>query len=450
MKTILPFLFVFFVHSHASSQFFADPQSITDSINGGISLYASDIDGDGDMDVLSASFIDNKIAWYENTDGQGSFGTQQVISTDPDKAYSVFASDLDGDGDADVLSASRDNHTLAWYENTDGQGNFGPQQIITTDATFTRQVYAADLDGDGDNDVLSASVPFAWYENDGNGSFLTHIILTADITNIAAITVEDIDGDGDLDVLSGTFNEDIIQWYENTDGQGNFDSPQTIDSNAFNVNDIETADIDGDDDMDIIFSTWGGNGVNWIENLDGLGNFGAIIPLISPGSQESINASDVDGDGDLDILAASSFTSGITWYENTDGQGSFGPTQYVTTALEGAGSIYSIDIDGDSDFDLASIGTLGMSWYENLTIVQAIEETNSLDFNVFPIPTHGIISIESKVKINRIEIYNHMGQLLLSTDDKKQIDISEFEQGQYLLKIIDRDGNYGIKKVVKN
>jgi hypothetical protein len=450
MKTILLFLMISLFHCHASSQFFADPQSITDSIYGGFSLYVSDIDGDGDMDLLSASFIDNKIAWYENTDGQGSFGTQQVITTDMDKAYSVFASDLDGDGDADVLSASRDNHTIAWYENTDGQGNFGPQQIITTDATFTRQVYAADLDGDGDNDVLSASIPFAWYENDGNGSFLTHIILTADITDIAAIAVEDIDQDGDLDVLSGAFNEDIIQWYENIDGQGNFDSPQTIDSNAFNVNDIETADMDGDGDMDIVYSTWGGNGVNWIENLDGFGNFGPTILLVSPSSQESINASDVDGDGDLDILAASSFTSGITWYENTDGQGSFGPTQYVTTAPEGAGSIYSTDIDGDSDFDLVSLGWIGMSWYENLTIVLAINENNSVDFNVFPIPTQGIISIESKVKINRIEIYNNVGQLVLSFYNKKHIDISEFDQGQYLLKIIDKDDNYGIKKIVKN
>jgi hypothetical protein len=47
----------------------------------GISVYAADIDGDGDMDVLSASANDDKIAWYENTDGAGTFGAQNVIST---------------------------------------------------------------------------------------------------------------------------------------------------------------------------------------------------------------------------------------------------------------------------------------------------------------------------------------------------------------------------------
>jgi hypothetical protein len=39
------------------------------------------MDGDGDMDVLSASWTDDKIAWYENTDGAGTFGAQKVIST---------------------------------------------------------------------------------------------------------------------------------------------------------------------------------------------------------------------------------------------------------------------------------------------------------------------------------------------------------------------------------
>ena len=68
------------------------------------SVFAADVDGDGDMDVLSASFVDDKIAWYEN-DGSESF-TAHTITTDADGARSVFAADVDGDGDIDVLSAS--------------------------------------------------------------------------------------------------------------------------------------------------------------------------------------------------------------------------------------------------------------------------------------------------------------------------------------------------------
>jgi hypothetical protein len=128
-------------------------------------VYATDLDGDGDLDVLSASWHDN-IAWYENTDGTGQFGQQNVITTAADGAQSVYAADLDGDGDQDVLSASSDNR-IAWYENTDSAGQFGRQQVITTASAISRCVDAADVDNDGDVDVLSAfgDGKIAWYEN---------------------------------------------------------------------------------------------------------------------------------------------------------------------------------------------------------------------------------------------------------------------------------------------
>ena len=151
-------------------------------VDGPVSVFAADLDGDGDTDVLSASEFDDMIAWYENTDGQGAFGSQRVITTDADFAESVFAADLDGDGDIDVLSASRGDDKIAWYENTNGQGAFGPQQVITTTADFAVSVFAADLDGDGDIDVLSASFlddKIAWYENtDGLAAFGPQQVIT--------------------------------------------------------------------------------------------------------------------------------------------------------------------------------------------------------------------------------------------------------------------------------
>ncbi|MDP6940371.1 MAG: VCBS repeat-containing protein, partial [Planctomycetota bacterium] len=66
--------------------------------------------------MLSASWWDDKIAWYENQGG-GSFGPQQVITTSADGASAVYATDLDGDGDADVLAASGLGDKIAWYEN---------------------------------------------------------------------------------------------------------------------------------------------------------------------------------------------------------------------------------------------------------------------------------------------------------------------------------------------
>ncbi len=113
---------------------FGPQQVITTQADGAPRVYAADLDGDGDPDVLSASVLDDKIAWYENLDGLGTFGPQQIITTQADWANSVFAADLDGDGDPDVLSASMDDDKIAWYENLDGLGTFGPQQVITTQA----------------------------------------------------------------------------------------------------------------------------------------------------------------------------------------------------------------------------------------------------------------------------------------------------------------------------
>ena len=65
----------------------------------------------------------------------------KVITTDINGASSVTVGDLDGDGDLDVLSASSfDDPEIAWYENTDGEGNFGPVQVISTDDRSLRSV----------------------------------------------------------------------------------------------------------------------------------------------------------------------------------------------------------------------------------------------------------------------------------------------------------------------
>jgi hypothetical protein len=90
---------------------------LTNVADGASSVYAEDLDGDGDLDVLSASLYGDKISWYENTDGAGHFGSQQVITTAADGARSVYAADLDGDGDFDILSASAGDGKIAWYEN---------------------------------------------------------------------------------------------------------------------------------------------------------------------------------------------------------------------------------------------------------------------------------------------------------------------------------------------
>jgi len=171
-------IFAFCVTSASFSQVQFETHHITRDVGLARSVFAVDVDGDGDMDVLSASSSDDKIAWYEN-DGNEVF-TSHTITTDAVVAMSVYAADVDGDGDMDVLSASAgtfsppDNDEITWYEN-DGNEIFTPH-IITIDAEKAQSVYAVDVDGDGDMDVLSASQDddkIAWYENDGKYLHMT-------------------------------------------------------------------------------------------------------------------------------------------------------------------------------------------------------------------------------------------------------------------------------------
>ena len=100
---------------------------------------------DGDIDLLSASQNDNKIAWYKNY-GNGNFSSQQTITTSAELANDVFAADLDNDGQKDIIFLASLDKKIAWYKNQ-GNGNFGEQQVISLNVNITN-VYATDLDND--------------------------------------------------------------------------------------------------------------------------------------------------------------------------------------------------------------------------------------------------------------------------------------------------------------
>ena len=254
---------------------FGDLQIITTEASNPKSIFSDDINGDGKIDVLLAS--SNNIAWYENLDGQGNFGTEQIISFNVNVPRSVYAADIDGDGDVDVLSASSSDDKVAWYENLDGLGNFGEQQIIYNYADGASSVYAADIDSDGDMDVISVSSndgKIAWYENlDGLGNFSTQIVINTNnnANYYTSVYVEDIDNDGDMDVISHS-SMNSIAWNENLDGFGNFNSEQIISSEISELSSVYVSDVNGDDNIDILSASILNDKVVWHENLGFLNN----------------------------------------------------------------------------------------------------------------------------------------------------------------------------------
>jgi hypothetical protein len=343
----------------AASGTFSD-HAVTTTADRAASVHAVDVDGDGDMDVLSASYDDDTIAWYEN-DGNGTFTAHAIVTT-ANGAYSVYAADVDGDGDMDLLSASYLDNTIAWYEN-DGSENFTAHAIVTT-AGRASSVYAADVDGDGDMDLLSASLynnTVAWYENDGSQNFTAHAIPTT-ASGAMSVYASDVDGDGDMDVLSASLWDNSIKWYEN-DGSENF-TAHDITTSASGAYSVYAADVDGDGDLDVLSASAGDSTIAWYEN-DGSGNFAAHTITTTAASARSVYAADMDGDGDLDVLSASSADATIAWYEN-DGSQNF-TARAITTTADGARSVYAADVDGDGDLDVLSASQYGdtIAWYEN-------------------------------------------------------------------------------------
>ena len=357
------------------------------------SVFAVDMDGDGDVDVVSASGGGDMIEWYENNGLQNFLG--HTISTAASDPRSVTAADVDGDGDMDVLSASTSDNKIAWYEN-DGSQNFAAHTISTA-ARSARSVTAADVDGDGDIDVLSASYrddKIAWYENNGSQVFTARNVNTpdpdADSSNgtngnadgAQSVFAADVDGDGDLDVLSASSNDDKIAWYEN-DGNQNF-TARTISTAADFASKVFAADMDGDGDMDVLSDR------GWYEN-DGNQNFAART-ISTAFAATSVIAADVDGDGDMDVLSTS---FNVEWYEN-DGFQNFTAHTVNHTAVNSPASVAVADMDGDGDLDVVSTSFVddNIAWYDNLppdpnlVVTTTADTVNALD---------GVISLREAI-----------------------------------------------------
>ena len=410
-----------FVYANGHAQIEFEEEIIFDTsyrAEGARKVRAADIDGDGKLDAISASSIDNKIAWHKNLDGLGDFGVQQIIAADASFVTSIDIADLDGDGDLDVLSTEHFANNITWFENLDGQGNYGQKQIISEVAYSSPSVVATDLDGDGDLDVLFASPGSSsviWLENlNGLGDFGPEIVVNSDATSVQKVVAADVDGDNDLDILAGLDYE--IVWYENIDGQGAFGDPSLISDEVFTCVDLFPADLDQDGDIDLLSASANDDKVAWYENLDGLGNFGPqIVITTNTNEPNSVYAFDIEGDGDLDVLSSSFWDwkiaayrrnsignyggqqqialgkgvrdaipadidndgdldvlsalfdeDKIEWYENEE-NGFFGSQQTITLTISEPYSVFASDVDGDNDLDVlaASKEDDTVAWYEN-------------------------------------------------------------------------------------
>lgn len=192
---------------------------IDEQFGGARSVYAMDIDNDGDKDVVGAALTDNEIVWWRNDGGNPVEWTKYVISNDFKWAHHVYVEDVDNDGYIDVLGAAYSGNEIAWWKNDGGETISWDKQVVDDAFPGAMEVCVGDIDEDGDNDIIGSSSMgncICWWANDGGNPIVwTKEIIDDMCPKAWPIQIIDFDYDGDLDVLGGSESSGGIMWYEN-------------------------------------------------------------------------------------------------------------------------------------------------------------------------------------------------------------------------------------------
>ena len=245
-------------------------------------------------------------------------------------------------------------------------------------AEWTNKVELADVDGDGDVDILFANggdydqpgtpVASRAFLNAGDGTFVD---ATSDVFgNLVALTrvivARDLDADGAVDIFMGTtYNTQSRLLLGGGDGSFEDVTEANLPSADLSLGDAEAGDVDGDGDLDLMLADWGddgpvpGRGLVTLWLNDGAGAFtdatGEQMPDTLVGFSWDLELVDVDNDWDLDAAVSCKLCPTSLLYEN-DGSGTF--TDVTPGRLPPTMNNYEfapVDLDGDGFLDLVTI-----------------------------------------------------------------------------------------------
>lgn len=387
------------------------------------SLYASDIDNDDDIDILSVFKDYDAILLHDNNNN--SFTTQDISNMQ--YLSSINALDIDKDGDIDLLTSSDLDKGITWYEN-DGENNFTKHTIISNNSASYVSVKACDIDNDNDIDVIASTIDgnkkISLFENNGSQTFTEHELMP-DISGIPSIKIVDMDDDNDLDILfcfGGTYPTYAkrVSWLKNN-GDLNF-TEQIITTTVDGARDVFAIDLDKDNDIDVLATSAYSNTMYWYEN-DGNQNFNDSIIAYNITGANRIFAIDLDNDDDVDIIT-SGLNQKVTWLEN-DGNQIF--TKHVIETSAISSDIFAIDLDNDNDIDIlaASDDDNSVAWFENQLYV-GIDKPNEISSyslnqnypNPFNPTTEISFSIENKAH-TKLTIMNTKGEIVETLNNSK-------------------------------
>jgi hypothetical protein len=187
----------------------------------GLSHYMGfgDVNGDGRPDIASAAKVlpgGNWFAWWQQPADATKPWKKRIIAEGQEGASNIAITDVNRDGKMDFLATRGHGKGLLWFEAPDWK----PHDIDVAHS-YPHSLAVGDIDKDGDVDAVTCSAVYdgskptgvAWFENDGKGRFTTHLIAAGQASYDTRLA--DMDGDGDLDILVAGQESGNVVWFEN-------------------------------------------------------------------------------------------------------------------------------------------------------------------------------------------------------------------------------------------
>jgi hypothetical protein len=347
-----------------------------------------DVNSDGAPDVVVTSASDSIFVFLQDP-AAGTFATDPLILRGADDVFGPVAAlldDLNGDGQIDLVSADQTGNDVALFFQLGGR-SFTAQspELVLGSALETPDVHGvavADLDGDGDYDLASVNSgdgTVALFQQIAPAVFSTHSNLRigggATTAGAAAIAAADWSGDGRVDLLTANRTAKSLAGYvQQADGSFHATPDLLLASGLIDPVSVALADLDGDGALDIAVADFGGSHVA-LFHQSANGTFPAAPDAIlgSPATTNGpsmVLAADLNGDGRIDLATANTSAKTLSVFFQQPG-GTFPATPDLTlggpATTNGPVVVAAGDIDGDGLVDLACANQAG----NNVTIFLA-------------------------------------------------------------------------------
>ena len=333
-----------------------------------------DIDRDGDLDFVCGGRANqpSQLYWFEF---QGfDRWVKHLVGVDYGSDVELAALDVDRDGGIDLACSG------VWYRNP-GRPREQPfeRYVFAPGAGGAHDILAADMDGDGRPDIVMMGDPstqlkeLVWYRipDDPRRLWERHYIGPSVHGAISPAGVADIDGDGDLDVVRAD------TWFENVDGKGlHWKAHENIPmgrKGPFGVC-VRTVvtDVDGDGKQELVMcdADITDSKVAILKNVDGKGGQWSKreVPLSFPcGSLHSLAVADFNNDGRKDILVCEQeelLPAGRTnpRFVILENLGDQSAERIIFDGRLGGHELVVGDVDGDGDLDICSKAWGPLPW----------------------------------------------------------------------------------------